>query len=105
MQLSVYYTKEDEYLIKRIEAKAKSQRKSKSAVIFSILEKHFEKEKKIGEILCDIGFLNDEKLTRALEIQRKEKRHRLLGEILLDENFIDGGDLERALSLQGNGGS
>ncbi|GAI45635.1 unnamed protein product, partial [marine sediment metagenome] len=36
---------EDEYLIKKIEAEAKDQRKSKSSVMLSIFEKHFEKEK------------------------------------------------------------
>lgn len=45
IEKSWYYPKEDEYLIKKIEAEAKDQRKSKSSVMLSIFEKHFEKEK------------------------------------------------------------
>jgi len=88
VQLSIYYTREDEYLIKKIKAEAKTQRKSNSAVILSILEKHFERERKMGEILRDIGSFSEEQFTKALDIQKKEKKRRLLGEIL-DEGFIE----------------
>jgi len=103
MQLSIYYTKDDEWLIEKVEAEAKTQRKSKTAVILSILEKHFQKEKRLGEILGDIGFLSDEELTKALDIQKKkEKKRKLLGEILLDEGFIEEKELRKSLSIQKN---
>jgi len=105
MQTSIYSTEKDKYLIDQLEKEARAERKSKSAVVLCILEKYFEKKKKVGEILCDIGSLTNEQLNKVLEIQQKEKKHRLLGEVLLDENFIDERDLERALSLQGNNGS
>jgi len=105
MQTSIYYTQNDKYLIDQLEKKAKAERKSKSAVVLCILEEYFERKKKVGEILCDIGSLTNEQLNEALKIQQREKKHRLLGEILVNKNFVDERDLERALSLQGNGGS
>ena len=100
MQISIYYIKEDEYLIKKVEAEAKAQRKSTSAAVLSILEKHFERERKMGEILRDISSLSDEQLTKALDIQKKEKKRRLLGEILLDEGFIEEKEPRKSLSIQ-----
>jgi len=105
VQISIYYAKEDEHLIKKIEAKAKAQRKSNSAAILSIIEEHFERERRIGEILRDIGSLSEEQLAKALDIQEQEtrtmeKKRRLLGEILLDQGFIEEKDLRRSLSIQ-----
>lgn len=54
MQITIYYTKDDIPLIKQIEAKAERERRSKSAVILSIVEQYFERNKRIGEILCDL---------------------------------------------------
>ena len=45
MQITIYYTKEDEDLIDLIEAAAKIERKSKGAVMLSVLEDYFEKKK------------------------------------------------------------
>ncbi len=101
MQITIYYTKEDIPLIKQIEAKAERERRSKSAVILSIVEQYFERNKRIGEILCDLGKLTPDKLNQALEIQKKEGGSRPLGEILLAKKWITEADLVRALMLQG----
>lgn len=101
MQITIYYTKDDIPLIKQIEAKAERERRSKSAVILSIVEQYFERNKRIGEILCDLGKLTPEKLNQALEIQKKEGGSRPLGEILLAKKWITEADLVRALMLQG----
>ncbi len=101
MQTSIYHREEDKLLINAIKEKARKERKSKSAVILSILEEYFGK-KKLGEILCEIGYINDEQLDKGLEIQQKEGENKLLGEILLNENFINREELNRILFLQKN---
>ena len=101
MQTSIYYTEEDGHLINTIKEKARKERKSKSAVILSILEEYFRK-KRFGEILLEIGRINNERLNKGLEIQQKEEKNKLLGTILLDESFINKEDLDRVLFLQGN---
>lgn len=101
MQLTIYYTKDDFYLIKQVEAKAERERRSKSAVILSIIEEYFERKKRLGEILCDLGKLSQEKLNQAIEIQKKEGGSRTLGQILLSKKWITEDDLIRALMLQG----
>ncbi len=101
MQLTIYYTKDDLYLIKQVEAKAERERRSKSSVILSIVEEYFARKKKLGEILCDLGKLTPEKLNQAIEIQKKEGGTRTLGEILLSKKWITEHDLMRALMLQG----
>jgi len=101
MQMTIYYTKEDLPLIRQVEAKAERERRSKSSVILSIVEEYFERNKRIGEILCDLGKLTPEKLNQALEIQKKEGGTRPLGEILLAKKWITEADLVRALMLQG----
>lgn len=101
MQITIYYTKDDTYLIKQIEAKAERERRSKSAVILSIVEEYFERKKKLGEILCDLGKITPEKLNQAIEIQKKEGGTRTLGEILLSKKWVTEHDIMRALMLQG----
>jgi hypothetical protein len=101
MQLTIYYTEDDLYLINQVEAKAERERRSKSAVILSIVEEYFERKKRLGEILCDLGKLSPDKLTQAIEIQKKEGGSRTLGEILLAKKWVDENDLMRALILQG----
>lgn len=100
MQLTIYYTKEDLYLIKKIDAKAERERRSKSSVILSIIEEYFERNKRVGEILIDLGKLTEDKLQQALELQKKEGDVRTLGEILLSKRWVGEHDLERALLLQ-----
>jgi len=100
MQTTIYYTAEDRSLINAAKDKAKKERKSKSAVILSILEEYFM-GKNLGEILCEIGCVNNKQISKSLEVQQKEGKNKLLGEILLNENFITEEDLNRALFLQG----
>ncbi|MFQ5796498.1 MAG: hypothetical protein ACE5JP_15815 [Candidatus Bipolaricaulia bacterium] len=99
MQTTIYYTAEDSYLIDKVEDKAMRERKSKSAVILTILEEYFERDKRLGEILVDLGKITWDDLSRGLEIQTQRKGRRL-GEILLNEQLIDERDLRRALFIQ-----
>ena len=99
MQTTIYYTAEDRDLINAVEDKARKERKSKSAVILSILEEYFM-GKNLGEILCEIGCVNNKQISKSLEVQQKKGKNKLLGEILLNENFITEEDLNRALFLQ-----
>ncbi|MBS3788035.1 hypothetical protein KGY79_07575, partial [Candidatus Bipolaricaulota bacterium] len=69
MQTTIYYKDEDEYLIDKVEEKANRERKSKSAVILSILEEYFEAERRVGEILNDMGAVSSDKIKEALEAQ------------------------------------
>lgn len=100
MQLTIYYTEEDLYLMKQVDAKAERERRSKSSVILSIIEEYFERNKRVGEILVDLGKLTEDRLQQALELQKKEGGIRTLGEILLSKRWISEHDLERALLLQ-----
>ena len=101
MQTTIYYKEEDKYLIEELEKKAKRERKSKSAVILTILEKYFSSQKKIGEILKDIGALNHQQLIEALSLQEDKKENsKKIGEILLEKDYIKQSDLDRALNIQ-----
>lgn len=100
MQTTLYYREEDQYLIDKVEQKASRERKSKSSVILSILEEYFEAEKKVGEILQDLGALEKEKLQEALEAQRNKDKERKLGEILREKDYVREVDLDRALDIQ-----
>ena len=100
MQTTIYYRDEDQYLIEKLEEKASRERKSKSACLLSILEKHFEAEKRVGEILSDLGALSKKDLQKALEKQEKEENGKKIGEILLEEDYIGESDLGRALEIQ-----
>ena len=100
MQITVYYGEEDHYLIRLLDQEAKRQRKSRSAVVLSILEEHFEREKRIGEILVDLGHLSRREVDQALEVQQAEEGRRPLGEILLERGWVDERALSRALLIQ-----
>jgi len=41
MQLTLYYTEEDQWLIKKVRDKAYAERRSTSAVILDIIAEHF----------------------------------------------------------------
>ena len=49
-------------------------------------------QKRFGTIAVDKGYINEDQLIKALEIQAKENvmesKHRLLGQILLDEGLL-----------------
>ncbi len=101
MQATIYYSEEDSYLIKQVDTKGQRERKSRSAVILSILEGYFEGKKRLGEILIDLRAVSHTDLSRALELQKTKFTEKLLGEILLEEELLEQGALERALMIQG----
>lgn len=100
MQMSIYYKEEDQYLIDRLEKEAKRHRKSKSAMLLTILEDYFEAEQRLGEILRDMGEVEREQLQQALELQKREKDEERIGEIMLDEGYVEEVHLDRALTVQ-----
>ena len=100
MQTTIYYNEGDAYLVKQVDAKGKRERKSRSAVILSILEEHFEREKRLGEILVDLGVLSHADLARGLELQKIKFTDKLLGDILLEQRLVDPEVVERALIIQ-----
>ncbi|MCF7890491.1 hypothetical protein K9M78_04660 [Candidatus Bipolaricaulota bacterium] len=99
MQTTIYYKDEDEYLIDKVEEKANRERKSKSAVILSILEEYFEAERRIGEILNDMGAVTFDRIKDALEAQ-EQGTDKKLGEILVENDYVREVDLDRALQVQ-----
>ena len=101
MQVTMYFSDEDKYLIDLVDEKARRERKSRSAVMLSILEQYFEEGKRLGEILVDLGAVSPREVEKALEIQRGgSKSGKLLGEIMLENMFVDKTELERALVVQ-----
>jgi len=102
MQTTIYYRKDDQYLIDKLEELARRQRKSKSACLLSILEEYFESDNRLGEILSDIGVISQENLRRALDKQNEKENSKKIGEIMLEEGYIEELDLDRALEIQKN---
>ena len=100
MQLSIYYEKDDKYLIELVDRLSNSKRMSKSAAILTILEEYFEADKRVGQILKDMTAINKEQLNRALDEQKQENGDKKLGEIMIENNFIEEEKLERALQIQ-----
>ena len=100
MQVTIYLTEQDEYLLRLVDELSQRERKSRSAVILSILEEHFEHDHHLGEILVDVGTITTVDLTRALESQSKRFTDKLLGEVLASEHGIDEESIERALAIQ-----
>jgi metal-responsive CopG/Arc/MetJ family transcriptional regulator len=103
MQTTIYYSDEDAYLLKQVDAKGRRERKSRSAVILSVLEQYFEAEKKLGEILIDLGVVTHADLAKGLELQQTRFTDKLLGDILLEEEIVTPEAVERALLIQGRG--
>ena len=101
MQTTIYYSDNDNYVIEQVDMKGRRERKSRSAVILSILEEYFEREKRIGEILIDLGAISHTDLSKGLELQKSKFTKKLLGDILLEEELVDQEALERALIIQG----
>lgn len=101
MQTTIYYNEDDAYLMKQVDAKGRRERKSRSAVILSILEEHFEREKKLGQILIDLNVISHADLAKGLELQQTKFADKLLGDILLEEEFVTPEAVERALLIQG----
>jgi hypothetical protein len=55
---------------------------------------------KIGAILIELGFLDQERLDRAIAMQKQQKPHRPLGQILVARRFITRAQLETATMQQ-----
>jgi hypothetical protein len=64
-----------------------------------VKKKHYHK--RFGTIAVDKGYINDDQLIKALEIQAKknvmEGKHRLLGQILLDEGLLTTAQVDEIL--------
>jgi metal-responsive CopG/Arc/MetJ family transcriptional regulator len=101
MQTTIYYNQEDSYLIKQVDAKSQRERKSRSSVILSILEEYLESQKRLGEILVDLGVLSHSELAKGLELQKTRFTDKLLGDILLEEELVAPEAVKRALVIQG----
>jgi len=101
MQTTIYYSEDDAYLIKQVDCKGQCERKSRSAVILSILEQYFESTKRLGEILVDLGVISHSELAKGLELQKTRFTDKLLGDILLEEELVAPEAVERALIIQG----
>lgn len=101
MQTTIYYSEHDAYLVSQVDMKGRRERKSRSAVILSILEEYFEREKRLGEILLDLGAISHPDLSKGLDLQKDKFAGKLLGDILLEEDLIEHEALERALMIQG----
>jgi len=100
MQTTIYYRQSDQYLINKLEEFARRERKSKSACLLSLLERYFEAEKRVGEILTDLGIVSKEQIRRSLQKQKEENNNKKIGEIMLEDGFIEEVDLDRALDIQ-----
>ena len=100
MQMTIYYTKDDQYLIDKIDERAYRERKSRSAVILTILERYFEGQKKLGEILSDMKKADPQEIRKALQLQRKEGNKRRIGELLVEKKVVNEKDVQRALAVQ-----
>ncbi|HEU68021.1 MAG TPA: hypothetical protein ENN53_02180 [Candidatus Acetothermia bacterium] len=102
MQVTLYYNSEDRYLLELVDGIAERERKSRSAVIMSILEEYFERNKRVGEILVDLKAISPQDVERALQEQKKAGNgQRRLGEILVEKGLVRDAMVKRALVIQG----
>jgi len=100
MMISIYYRKDDEWLLEKVDEICARERRSRSAVILSLLEEYFERDIKIGEILKDMGLLSLKELQEAIDMQKKHKNEKKLGEILQGKGTVTKSNIQRALGLQ-----
>jgi len=105
MQTTIYFSEGDSYLMEQVDIKGRRERKSRSAVILSILEEFFERDKRIGQILLDMGAVSHKDLAKGLELQKKDAAGKRLGQILLEEKLVDQEAVDRALLIQGRNDS
>ncbi len=101
MQVTLYYGEEDRYLLELVDRVAERERKSRSAVIMSILEQHFERGKRLGEILVDMKAVTPRDVDEALQEQSTSQAGRLVGEILVDKGRVTEEMVRRAVIVQG----
>jgi len=100
MQVTLYFGEEDEYIIRLVDEKARRERKSRSAVVLSILEEYFERGKRLGEILVDLKVLSPHQIEQALKIQKEENHARPIGKILVERGWAEESAVEKALRIQ-----
>ena len=100
MQATIYLTEEDSYLLRLIDESSRRERKSRSAFILSIIEEHFEKGRRLGEILVDLGVLSEADLAHALTLQKETFADKLLGDVLVSEHGVKEESIARALTIQ-----
>jgi len=100
LQVTIYLTDQDKYIVRLLDEHSRRERKSRSAVILSILEEHFERDKRLGEILIDLGVLDRAELDRILQLQQTGFADKLLGELLVSEQGVAETDVRRALEIQ-----
>jgi len=100
MQMTIYYNEDDRYLVDQVDELANRDRKSRSAVILTILEAFFERNKKIGQILQDQGLLTAEEVDEILQIQKSEGKDRKFGELATERGLVSLRHVQRALSIQ-----
>lgn len=70
---------------------------TKSDLLFVLREHH--KDLYIGELLINLGLVNDSQMKEALEVQKVEK-NRKIGQILVGKGFLSELELVDSLSLQ-----
>jgi len=99
MQLTLYYSEEDCYLLRLVDEKAQRERKSRSAVIMAILESFLEQDKKLGEILVDMGMVTQSQVEEALKEQNAGVVKKRIGEILVSKGLAEE-EVRRALLVQ-----
>ncbi len=104
MQVTLYYNDEDQYLLELVDSRAERERKSRSAVIMSILEEYFERGKRLGEILVDMRAVSPQDVHEALKEQKAGDGSRKVGEILVEKGFVPDEMVRRALVVQGRYG-
>jgi metal-responsive CopG/Arc/MetJ family transcriptional regulator len=83
-----------------VDEKAERERKSRSAVIMAILESFLEQDKKLGEILVDMGVVTQSQLEEALKEQSEGTERKMIGEILVEKGWINDKQVWQALLVQ-----
>jgi hypothetical protein len=84
VQVAICPTEEDSCLLRLVDGQSDRQRKSRSAVILSIIE-HFEKGRRLGEIPIGFSVLLEADLGHAPELGSDASADKLLADVLLEE--------------------
>lgn len=59
-----------------------------------------QRRKKLGKILCELGFISEEELKKALHRQKNTSPHRQIGSILIEMGFLSERQLAQGLAVQ-----
>jgi len=101
MQITIFCKESDTPFIDRLDALAKQERMSRSALVMAALESHYQELLPLGKLLYSQGALSQRELNRALALQRVNP-DKPLGKILVDEQIISEQEVEQALNTQSN---